>query len=81
MIKTKKPGVLHNGKVRKTGELLTLDKDSETRLVAEGWATFVESWPAGPEAEEPHTSAPEETPNTSASEEEDTPKKARGRRK
>ena len=43
MIQTKKAGVLHKGKIRKAGELLSLPAQEEERLVREGWATFAEA--------------------------------------
>ena len=48
MIQTKKEGVLHKGKIRKAGELLSLPAQDEERLVREGWATFVEAWASAP---------------------------------
>ena len=87
MIKTKKAGITHKGKIRKAGELLSLPAQEEERLVREGWATFAEAWPAtqdtpntsAPE-DEPKTDAPEDEPKTDAPEELE-PKRHRSRRK
>ena len=49
MIKTKKPGVTHKGKVLRAGALLSLPEADEKRLVKDGWAYYVEVWPAGKE--------------------------------
>ncbi len=78
MIKTKKAGVLHGGKIRKAGELLSLSAQDEERLVREGWATFAEAWPATQDT--PNTSAPEDEPKTDAPEESER-KRPRSRRK
>ena len=55
MVKTKKPGVTHKGKVQKVGALLSLSHEDEARLVREGWCAYVESWPAGNNPGEPKT--------------------------
>ena len=97
MIQTKKEGVLHKGKIRKAGELLSLPAQDEERLVREGWATFVEAWASAPAeqaallrsagAEGPETGLPEDGLNThdpeqpATSVEEAAPKKTRGRKK
>lgn len=78
MIKTKKAGVLHGGKIRKAGELLSLSAQDEERLVREGWATFAEAWPATQDT--PNASAPEDEPKTDAPEELE-PRRPRSRRK
>jgi len=78
VIKTKKAGVLHGGKIRKAGELLSLSAQDEERLVREGWATFAEAWPATQDT--PNTSAPEDEPKTDAPEESER-KRPRSRRK
>ena len=78
MIKTKKEGILHKGKIRKVGELLSLPAQDEERLVREGWATFVEAWAAAQDT--PDTVAPEDGPKTDAPEEPE-PKRSRSRRK
>ena len=78
MIKTKKAGVLHKGKIRKAGELLSLPAQDEERLVREGWATFAEAWPATQDT--PNASAPEDKPKTDAPEELE-PRRPRSRRK
>ena len=53
MIKTMKSGITHKGKICRAGELLSLPAQEEERLVREGWAAFVESWPAGQAAPQP----------------------------
>lgn len=86
MIKTKKAGVLHGGKIRKAGELLSLSAQDEERLVREGWAAFVEAWPAGQaapqpveEEEGPATSVPEDGPKTDVPEEQENKPHTRSR--
>lgn len=84
MIKTKKAGITHKGKIRKAGELLSLPAQEEERLVREGWAVFVETWPAGqaasqPEEEEPAASVPEDGPKTDAPEEQENKPHTRSR--
>ena len=78
MIKTMKAGITHKGKIRRAGELLSLPAQEEERLVREGWAAFVESWPAGQAApqpvekeEGPAASVPEDGPKTDAPEEQE----------
>ena len=78
MIKTKKAGVLHKGKIRRAGELLSLSAQDEERLVREGWATFAEAWPATQDT--PNASVPEDEPKTDVPEE-SAPKRPRSRRK
>lgn len=78
MIKTMKAGITHKGKIRRAGELLSLPAQEEERLVREGWAAFVESWPATQDT--PNASAPEDEPKTDAPEELE-PKRPRSRRK
>ena len=56
MVKTKKNGVTHKGKVQKVGALLSLSHEDEARLVREGWCTYVESWPEGNNPGEPKPS-------------------------
>lgn len=65
MIKTKKPGVTHKGKVLRAGALLSLSEADEKRLVKDGWAYFVEAWPAGKE----ELSTESENPEPASSEE------------
>lgn len=77
MIKTKKEGVLHKGKIRRAGELLSLPAQDEERLVREGWATFVETWPAAQDT--PDTASPEDGPKTDAQEEQENKPHTRSR--
>lgn len=77
MVKTIKPGVLHKGKILKAGALLSLTEEGEKRLVEEGWAAFVETWPtAGGESE---TSALGDSPKTDAPEEQEKKPHTRSR--
>lgn len=72
MIQTKKEGVLHKGKIRKAGELLSLPAQDEARLVSQGWCSYVKSWPAGQPDKSQEQSEGQETTAPADQQEEDT---------
>lgn len=66
MVKIKKEGVLHKGKPCKPGTLLSLDAESETRLVREGYCTFVEAWTGSKGDDHPNEPAAKSKPEQPA---------------